>query len=285
MTTEDGHLQSRWMWAKATLAVFWSITMVVFLTKAQSAPYPVGIAHWVNLDPLLTSTVGQGIVLSLLAVLTLSYIAERVMLLTTFGMCFLSFLIITHQESQGIYARATVYTPLFAVQALAYLLHRVRPGFDLARHRLSFSVQMVAAGYTLAGIAKLWASGPLWGFRVDGMALQVLKNRYFLYADTGDTVHLEIAQSVSSLIGQYPVFAGSALTMALVLEVFCIVVVLSGRIRFVWGIGLLVMHLGIAYYMAIGISVIAFPMMAFFIEPGFRAWKALSRNQPASDSE
>ncbi len=44
------------------------------------------------------------------------------------------------------------------------------------------------------------------------------------------------------------------------------------------------MHLGIAHFTDIDISVIAFPMVVYFLEPGFRVWRALSRIRQANTS-
>lgn len=269
-----------WYWAKVTFGIMWLLAMAFKVKSVGHCLYPVGICRLYSFEPLFTTLVGKSLLLCAMAFSVWQYIREKNMITVLCMMFLLSVLIITYQESTGNFARATVYSTVLGAQLLAYILHARFMDFDLQKHRILFSVQMVAAGYTLAGIAKLRASGLEWAFRTPEFALQVFKNHFFLYADSGMDSHLERGQAIVSFLMSHPALSACMLGMALVLEAACLLVLIGGRTRVLWGIGLVLMHLGIAYVMRIGISAIAFPMVIFFINPIYWVANGLSAVRP-----
>lgn len=258
---------SYWYWAKISLGVFWFFAMFFKVLNPGICSYPVGICKLYTFEPLFGNALGRYSLIGVMMIAVWFYIKERYMLWTTLVLFSISLIIITYQESSGNFARATVYTTVWGAQFLAYLLYNIDRKFDINRYIVQFSIQMVAAAYTLAGIAKLKASGIGWIYDGPNFSLQVIKNYYFLYADSGHVQYLDKGMLIADFIVQHPLTTALLLGSALLLEFGCLIVLVSDRTRIIWGIGLVGMHLGIAYIMGIGISAIAFPMVILFINP------------------
>ena len=86
----------------------------------------------------------------------------------------------------------------------------------------------------------------------------------FLYYDTGNVSFIERGKFIADQLVKYKALLTLLLAISLVLETFCIVAILNRKLKVVFAIGLLLMHLGIALIFGIGISAIAFPMVIFF---------------------
>jgi hypothetical protein len=267
-----------WLAAKTSLMFFWLSAVLLKLFQGGELLYPTGIfsflsGHFMSLYPV------KGLIVILLILFCVLYLLEKQMHITTTALSVLSVLIITYQESNGIYARAAPYSLAFIGQSIAYF-----QGKGVAENRVLYPVQLIAAAYTLAGIAKLIDSGHAWFTDGSFFALQILKNYSYLYADSADLVYLNKGNQISSWLTSHPVFNSVILAIALILELFCLVALVSGSVRFLWGLGLFGMHIGIAVLMGIGFSSIFFPMLIFFINPIYwlitaiiEATKTLSR--------
>lgn len=241
------------------------VTCIMILSRSE-CPFPTGLCRLYDFAPLF-GQVGGYITVAVFVGLCLLYIAERQMLVTTFLLALLSCIIISHHESNGVHMRATVLSVVWIAQFLAYFFHYLRPEFDLHRYRIQYGVQAMAAVYTLAGIAKLKASGMGWIDAGDTFPLQVVKNYSYLYYDTGSRAILQEGQSIAYFLLHHHLLVRLFLAISLVLEVACLVAAINRRVGTVWGLGLLLMHIGIATIMGIGISIIAKPMIVFFINP------------------
>lgn len=259
------HTNIEWLMAKISWVVILCPTLIIFLFQSKQNLYPEGIFRFLP-EGLSLGWTAKLLIAVLVGVCGLTYIAEWKMKWTTAALTLFAFLIISFHEANGIYARATVLTMICAVQALAYWLPTATYE-DKQKRALQFSVQMVVAGYVLAGIAKVYASGLGWALNTEGFYLQIFKNFYFLHADTGDSSYLDFAQNIGKVFERFPVVPVAMLTGALLLELFCFLVMYYPKLTLWWGIGLLLMHMGIAALMGIGISVIAFPMVIYFINP------------------
>ncbi len=259
---------ARWFCAKLCFVIILSTTLTIFACSVNHALYATGICKYLALD-FFFNGIGKALLLSFLWAFSVLYVLEKKMLFTTGVLFLITVVIISFHEANGIYARATVLSAVMGAQFMAYLIQKFSPEFDLDKYRYQFSVQMIVAGYVLAGIAKLKDGGIGWFMSSDGFALQVIKNFNFLYADTANVKYLATAQNVTSLFIAHPYIPQSLLFVSLVLELFCFVVLLQPKITVWWGLCLLLMHLGIAFLMGIGISVIAFPMLIFFVNPLF----------------
>jgi hypothetical protein len=128
-------------------------------------------------------------------------------------------------------------------------------------------VQIIAACYTLAAIAKLKGSGLSWVDQGELFSLQVMKNYSYLYFDSGSYVWMEKGHSLSHTFMENRTMIKLLLSGALGIELFCFVAALDRRICFIYGILLLAMHLGIDYTMGIGVGIISKPMVVLFLNP------------------
>lgn len=257
---------SWWFCAKLSLMLLWGPAMYNKWMSSASPDFPTGIFCFSGFSWLLTPA-GKWLVVGLVVVGAICYMMEFKMRYTTTLLAMLSLLIISYQESTGVFARATVYSTVLLAQALAYGFMRPAGINMLHKYRVNFSVQMIAAGYTLAGFSKWYQSGWEWALGGPYFALQVLKNYTFKYADTANRIWLDTGYDIAQWITQHECATIVMLGAALLLELFCWVVVFDDRLKFVWGLGLAAMHIGIAILMGIGLSSIFFPMVIYFINP------------------
>ncbi|MDW8417807.1 MAG: hypothetical protein RML37_00210 [Chitinophagales bacterium] len=262
----DSEITLFWFTIRLSWSVILCATLTIFLFQSNQNFYPEGIFRFVPMSFSLPvwMKVLASIIINGCGVL---YVLNRNMKLVVTVLAVLSFFVVSYHEANGIYARATILTAICIGQAIAFYQNERNYPNSVAYKAINYSVQMIAAGYVLAGISKIYESGLGWFLDVEGFCLQIMKNFYFLYADTGNSEYLNYAQSIYNIFSNYPWVPAAMLFAALLLELFCFVVVYMPKLTVWWGIGLLLMHLGIAVLMGIGISVIAFPMVIFFINP------------------
>ena len=232
----------------------------------ETCLFPVGICKLYTFS-FFFSAGGKVLLTLILIVSTLSYLLEINMLVSIFILFLLSCVIISYHESNGIFARATVFSVIWFAQFLTYAQKNRDPQFDIAHWRIQYSVQAIAAVYTLAGIAKISAAGWQWVLAGPSFSLQILKNHSFLYADTGNIAFIHDAENIAAQLIKHQGLLTAMLSFSLIAETFCFVATLNKRVCIFWGIALLLMHIGIAVILRIGISAIAFPMVIFFINP------------------
>ncbi|MDZ4846257.1 MAG: hypothetical protein SH857_11990 [Chitinophagales bacterium] len=259
-----------WFYLKLSF-VFVSLPLTgIMVFGGSGCPFPTGICKLYSFAPLFTP-IGKPILVSVFVLLCVFYLFEIRMLLATFFLFLLSCIIISHHESNGIFYRATILTTLWGVQFLAYLRLRLNPDFDVRHFRVHYGIQIIAATYALAGIAKLRASGIDWINAGDFFSIQVIKNYAYLYFDTGSETTWQEGKTIAYFLLNHHEIIRFFLAVALMLEVFCLAATLGANMRYVFGIGLLFMHIGIAFIMGIGISVIAKPMIVFFFNPLYQS--------------
>lgn len=237
--------------------------------EGSGCPFPTGICKLYSFEPLFTP-IGKPILISAFVLLCVFYLIEKRMALTTFLLFLLSCIIISHHESNGIFFRATVLTTIWGAQCFAYLRLRLNPIFNVRHFRIHYAIQMIAATYTLAGIAKIRESGIDWINAGSYFSIQVMKNYAYLYFDTGSEAILQHGKAIAYFLISHHGISQFFLAVALALEFFCFAATFNTKVRIVFGIGLLLMHIGIAFIMGIGISIIAKPMIVFFLNPLYR---------------
>ncbi len=257
---------TKWFLSKLSFVVIWDAIMYVMISGVSSCLYPTGICSIYSFE-LLFSPFGKILLYLFIAVFSILYLLEKSMIVTTLALFSVSIIVITFHESNGIYFRATILSLIWGVQFLAYLRKYISPNFDIQFYRQQYIWQMIVAVYTLAAIAKLRSAGIGWGANPDGFAIQVAKNFSFQYFDTANSTILLKGMNTAYFFSSHPLLTTGMLSVALLLELFCGIALINTPIRVIWGVGLLCMHIGIAYFMGIGISVICFPMVIYFIHP------------------
>lgn len=278
LTIKDANsAEVAWFFIKLSLLFFFLSNMFIMMADVSSAcPFPVGICRLYSFSILFTLA-GKAILSFLLVVFCLFYLFERKMLYATFGLFLLSVIIISYHESNGIFHHATIFSPIFAAQFFAYWQKQQKLSFDLSHSRVQYSIQMIAATYTLAGISKINASGLDWINSGETFALQVVKNYSFIYFAHGTKESLEHGYHIASLMLEHKYLIRFFLATSLLLELFCFASLISLGVRRWYAVGLLLMHTGIWLLMAIPFGVVAVPMVIFFLNPLFWLWKQIIR--------
>lgn len=165
---DDSKQTGWWFCAKLSLMLLWGPAMYNKWMSSASPDFPTGIFYFSGFSGLL-NPIGKWLVMGLVVVGAICYLLEFKMRYTTILLAMLSLLIISYQESTGVFARATVYSTVLLAQALAYGFVHPADINQLYKYRVNFSVQMIAAGYTLAGLSKWYQSG--WEWVLGGLIL------------------------------------------------------------------------------------------------------------------
>ena len=257
-----------WFYIKLSLIITWIPLMVIMITQSKNCPYPVGICKLIDLE-ILFSTTGKTFLFILLCISFFLYVFEIKMVYTTLFIFVLSCIIISYHESNGFFFRATPYSAVFGSQFIAYAINKYNPDFNVLKYRIHFGIQIIAASYTLAAIAKLKGDGIGWIDNGGLFSIQVMKNYSYLYYDTGSFAFLENGKAIAYSIIEHKSQIKYLLATALGLELLCFVAILNSKVMFIYGLALLAMHIGFDFFMGIGIGVISKPMVVLFLNPLF----------------
>lgn len=255
-----------WLFIKISYLFFWLNLLLNIIAFTGEATLPFGIAKLVSLNFLFDSKL-KFILVAPALTLAVLYLFEKWMPVTTLLMTALTLLLISHHESTGVFLRATAYSTVIGAQALAYGIKYFKADFDLEKYRIQFPVQIIAATYTLAGLSKLMTSGIEWIDTGKFFSLQILKNQYFFYIDSGSAAMKEIAWQKAEWFNNHLGTVKFFLASSLLLELACFAALVNKKMRAAMGFMLLGMHIGIFYVMGIMIGGVAFNMVIFFLNP------------------
>jgi hypothetical protein len=240
------------------------------LYKFNSIPYPVGIYRLVGHSYFPDHTIK--ICISVFVVILLAlYIADIKMIVCTLLLFVISVLIFSIGESNGMWGRNGLLSIIFMAQFIAYIFHYYGIGRSLNRNRVQFSLQAIAAVYTLAAISKINTSGINWLIDSPNLALQVLKSFSYEYVTTGDVSYQVAGLSKANWIIQHPLLTKILLGGSLLLEAFSFLILINKKWAFFYGLLLLSMHVGIKVFLDLFFPCISMPMVAFCINPLYLA--------------
>jgi hypothetical protein len=263
---------AEWMCTKILVAYYWLHVIMEASVDHERIPYPSGIFSIINGSFLLSEyTVVIFFILGL--ILVILYLAERWMAVTTLCMFLLSLFLFSLEESSGVLNRSGLYTMIFLAQAIAY--YRNAPG--LSRERVQFPIQIIAAGYILAGISKLQNSGLHWITDSPLMSIQVLKGYTYAYFNTGNLKDLQQGIKNADFILAHKYIVETLCASSLFLELFAWLAVRNKATAFVYGLMLFAMHMGILYFMNVLIVSIYYPMLIFMINPLYLFYVAANK--------
>lgn len=266
---ENKHPRLYWDCLKISYLFIWALSIIGILLFSSACPFPVGICKLYSFTPLFTIP-GKVVTITVLSIASVMYVREKYMVFTTALLAVFTCIIISFQESNGIYQRAALLTVIWAAQSFAYLAHKYNNKFNLTFYRQQYVVQIIAASYTLAAVSKIYQSGLSWPKQgAEYLAIQIIKGFSFDYFSSGNINFIESGRYISAFALHHPNIIMGLLTTTLLLEFFCFIAIIKPSFRFVYGIGLLLMHVGIMYAMNIVILPIAVPMAIFFINPLF----------------
>ena len=177
----EGTFDIEWLCVRVSMMLFWIPLMLLMISQCHDCPYPTGICRIYSFS-FFFSMPGKVILFIFLGIASGFYLTDKGMVYATGALFVLSCIITSYHESNGIFYRSTAMSAIFGVQFIAYLIDQVSDNFDIKYSRIHYPVQIIAALYTLAAIAKLKASGLAWVNSGDLFPLQILKNYSFLYS-------------------------------------------------------------------------------------------------------
>ena len=251
-----------WLAVKISVALFWFSLITNSSIETSGLPYPSGILSLFS--PSALSSKYAVLICSVFAAgLIVLYLAEKWMTVITFLMFLLSLLVFTMEESCGIQNRKGLVTMLFLAQSIAYL----RNNRYLNEERIQFPIQIIAAGYALAGFSKIKDSGFHWVLDGPRISLQVMKSYSFSYFDSGDITELNKGINYSDFILHHKVLLAGLLTASLAFELTAWLAAKNKQWAFVMGVLLTAMHIGIYFSMDILIKGVFYPMLVFLLNP------------------
>ena len=253
---------AEWWILKVCLGIIWfGIVRHAFISP-NGVPFPCGICSLINCSALVGAYTGY-VFTGLAVVFSLLYIIEKQMRWVTLLMALLSLVCFTLEESNGILNRSSLYTLVFAAQSLAYF----RNNANLKTERIQFAVQIIAAGYMLAGIAKMRETGLAWVSDSPQAVLQMLKGYCANYFNWGDKDQLQLGLDLANFALHHSLVVKWLFGFSLIFELFAFLAVKNKARTFVYGLLLTGMHIGIYYFMHIVIVAIFFPMLLFMVNP------------------
>lgn len=265
------YTNTEWRILKICLCIVWFGIIRHAFISPDGVPYPCGICSLVNCSPLVSAYTGH-VFTGLALILSLLYIFEKRMAVVTLLMFLLSLLCFTLEESNGILNRSGLYTMVFAAQSLAYFRNNV----NLKTERIQFAVQIIAAGYMLAGISKLRETGLGWVNESPQASLQMLKGYCANYFNFGDIAELNKGMAFANFAIHHSFWVKLLFGLSLLFELFAFLAVKNKWRAFVYGLLLTAMHIGIFYFMHILIVAIFFPMLLFMVNPAYLGYMFLS---------
>lgn len=258
-----------WFCMKGTLLLPVVFYFLYCLQRYQAQPFPMGLCRHVDCSQIAFFPFSMLLIIALL-VLSLLYLLEKQMLLSTFGLFSISMLILSLDESNGNPAENGIISMLFFAQFAAYFIHTLHPGSRLHKNRINFSLQIVAAVYVLSGLSKVINSGLQW-FTTDApqFTLEILRVYYSQYTSTGIENYITQGYTYSNFLLLHPLLLKGLLLGALLLELGSFLILVNRRIAFAYGLLLLLLNAGIYIAMNITFPTIMVPMLAVAVNPAY----------------
>ncbi len=281
-------LKAEWLSIKLPFALFWLLFCSRIVIQLTSLHSNKGLCNLIECN-LLTGAVAKYVLLFFILLFSVLYVLEKSMLITTFMLFALSFLVFSMHESFGISSRTGVITFVFLAQFIAYwLFTRNKNQKKLQHNRIFMPVQVIVTSYTLSGLSKVMTSGTSWFAESEKMVLQILKSNQMQLLDG----HLllqptELLSDKINFILEYSVIVFILLLLALIIELTSFIGMLNKKLRLLWGVMLLLLHVGIYMLFEIAIGSFIVTMILFMINPFFiiyTSFQSLNRSKDAVNS-
>jgi hypothetical protein len=264
----DQYTAMEWVCMKVLFSIQFSLIAISAIFEYSSIPYPSGILGVADFSWLLY-TPFKILLAGILILLMVFYLMEFRMPLTTLLIFIISVFIFSIKESNGVMSKKGLLSMIFFAQFFAYFFARLKIGGDLFKNRVQFSVQTIAAVYTLAAISKIVASGISWVNSGPALSVQILKQFYCDYATTGDLSYQRHGIQSADWILHHLITVKILLVSTLLIEAFSFLSMINKKCAFVFGLLLLSVHIGTKVLMNIFFAQISWPMITFLINPLF----------------
>lgn len=268
---DDSFTAEKWLCIKIGV-----VYMLVPMFHVLSRYYPDSVGLWSLMDTSILQNpyVKAGVVACIILLLTL-YLLEKEMIWTSLLLFFISVFVFSIRESNGIMSRGGLVSLVLLAQCMAYIFHRFNSDRNLNYDRIQFSIQFIAAMYTLAAISKWHDSGLNWVIDAPKMALQIQKSYDYAFVSNGDLSYREKGVFIAEWVIRHPLITQIAMAATLVIETFAGLMLISRKWAFYYGMLLLCMHIGIMIMM--NISSFMVPLVIFCFNPLFLLY-ALANN-------
>jgi len=267
----NNYTKIEWKFMKISLVIFWLGLISITLIEYSSLPMPVGVLEFLTANTNI-SLAFKSICLIVTIIALYFYINEKHMLWAILFLFIISVLVFTIEESNGIFRRNGLFSFVFFAQFFAYVLNLIKIDSNIEKNRVQFSVQVIAVGYTLSAFSKLNVSGLNWVLDSRKMPLQIMKSFFYSYVNEGDFNYIHKAHEAINSFNHNIYLIYFLLGFSLALEFFALISILSKKHALVFGLLLLLMHIGIFIYMNISILGIIYPMLVFMLNPFYICW-------------
>lgn len=265
---DDSFASAKWLCVKVALAGIFCSLLSKTLFRYSGIPYPVGLYSLFEGNFLHNPVVKTGFLFFVIVLLVL-YLSERKMVWVTALLFVSGVLVFSVEESNGIWGRAGLLSLVFFAQFAAYFFHTCDKTSNLNYNRIQFSLQFVAAVYTLSAISKLYNSGIDWVIDSPSIALQAQKDYEYAFVTYGDITYREKGIHAAGWVMQHPLVIKLLVCGALLLEAFSGLMLINRKSAFMTGLLLLCMHIGIFQLLNISFMTISVPMAVFCLNPLF----------------
>lgn len=142
-------------------------------------------------------------------------------------------------------------------------------------------LQMMAMGYVVSGISKLWRSDGAWLAEVRNIPLQFEKNRLNEFHDTLMLPPRTAADAMAEWISHHPQLTGAFFGVGLFLEVFAFLGLWNRRLMACFGLAIITMHVMISDLMNLGFFFNKWALGLFWVNVPFWLWAAFHRKSAA----
>lgn len=254
-----------WLGFKVPFVLFFFMIAFDVLRVYSTVNFPVafcalGLCEWVSVFSI------KLLIIFLLLLFSVAYIFEYKMKVTLAFLSVFSILVFSIEESNGIMNRASLISMVFIAQWIAYLLYDKQSN-NLIKFRLQFGVQLVVATYMLSAISKLVRSGINWVNDSQYAVLQIQKSIYYNFYDSNNTSFIKEGAHFVQFMNHHSTFFSLLFLSALVIEFTVFIALFNTKMRILYGLLLLSMHIGIFVVMDIVIPHVFIPMILLFLNP------------------
>ena len=239
------------------------VLLYILYSRDFTQPYHPNLCSIIDCSFLAINSIKLAITVLLILCFIL-YIFEIKMLITIFTLSIISILIFSYEEAIGFKGENGLVSLSFFTQFFAYLFFHLKLNKNLFFNRVQFPMQVVAAGYVLSGISKLYNSGIDW-FTSDAQNFSVilLRQMHSNYATTGNIENYYKGWQMADWVINNIFFIKILLALSLMLELFTFIVLKNKKIAFYYALMLICMHIGIYITMNIILPTIIAPMVIF----------------------
>ncbi len=130
-------------------------------------------------------------------------------------------------------------------------------------------LQMMAMGYVVSGVSKLWRSEGAWLAEVRRLPLQFEKNRFNAFHDSLVMPPQTNADAMADWVGRHPNLAGALFGVGLFLELFAFLGLWNRKTMAVFGLGIITMHVMISDLMNLGFFYNKWTLLIFWVNVPF----------------